>query len=121
MRPSAIFNIGYMPRWCIVCIDTALSFFAIILSYLLRFNFETERIEKSHFIRSIYITLFVYLVFFFIFQSFKEIIRHTTFRGILKVFFVALSASLFLMLLNIVFNNTARIVPYSVIGINFFI
>jgi FlaA1/EpsC-like NDP-sugar epimerase len=101
--------------------DVTLSFFAIILSFLLRFNFETQRIHKGVFTRSILITLSVYLFFFFIFKPFKEIIRHTTFNGVLKIFFTVLSANLFLILLNIVFRTYPLLVPYSVTGINFFI
>ncbi len=121
MKPIVTFNIGYMPRWCIIFMDIMLSFFAIILSYLLRFNFHTERIENRDFIRGICFTLAAYLFFFFIFRSFTEIIRHTTFRGILRVLLVAISASVLLLVLDIVFDNVTRLVPYSVIGINFFI
>ena len=121
MKFLKIFNIGYMPRWLIVCMDTILSFFAIILSYLLRFNFETQRVNKSPFIRAIFITLSVYLIFFFIFRSFKEIIRHTTFDGVFKIFFTVLSANLFLITLNVAFSSHVLLIPYSVLGINFFI
>ncbi len=121
MKLSSIFNIGYMPRWFIVCMDVTLSFFSIVLSWLLRFNFETQKINKTAFTRTILIAVCVYLVFFFIFQSFKEIIRHTTFTGVTKIVFAVLSANLFLTVLNVVFSQHADLLPYSVLGINFFI
>ncbi len=121
MKSFAIFNIGYMPRWFIIFMDTLLSFFSIILSYLLRFNFETQRIDKKFFTGGIIITLSVYIIFFFIFQSFKEIIRHTTFRGVLKICLAILSANFFLIIMNLFFDKKIHLVPYSVIGINFFI
>src|SRR5947209_4453740 len=113
MKLANIFNIGYMPRWLIVCLDIVLSFFAIVLSYLLRFNFETQRIDNVPFVRAIFITLSVYLIFFFIFKSFKEIIRHTTFAGVLKIFLAVLSANVLLIILNVVFNSHFLLVPYS--------
>src|SRR6478736_8931125 len=121
MKPSAILNIGYMPRWCIVCMDVVLSFFAVILSYLLRFNFETQRIDKYRFTRAIFITVTVYFLFFLIFRSFKEIIRHTTFNGVFRIFLAVLSANLSLLLINLIFSDNEYLVPNSVIGINFFI
>ena len=121
MKFARIFNIGYMPRWLIVCMDIFLSFFAIILSYLLRFNFQIQRVNKDPFTRAIFVTLSVYLICFFIFRSFKEIIRHTTFDGVLKIFFAVLTANLFLITLNSVFSSRVLLVPYSVLGINFFI
>ena len=96
MKVSSIFNVGYMPRWLIVCMDVVLSFFSILLSYLLRFNFETQKIDKEVFVRGIIATLCVYLVFFLVYRSFKEIIRHTTFNGILRILFAVASANLFL-------------------------
>lgn len=121
MKPFSILKIGYMPRWLIVCLDMLLSFFSIILSYLLRFNFETQKIDTSLFTRGIAISVGVYLIFSFIFQSFKEIVRHTTFRGVLKIFLAALSASLFLLVLNFILKNELRLIPYSIVIINFFI
>ena len=90
IRPLKLFNIGYMPRWFIICMDVAFSFFSIILSILLRFNLETQKINKTLFTRTVLITVLVYFLFFFIFQSFKEIIRHTTFRGVLKILLAVL-------------------------------
>src|SRR6478609_8922977 len=121
MKVSSIFNIGYMPRWLIVCMDVVLAFFSILLSYLLRFNFDTERIDNDSFIQTISITVAVYFVSFLIFRSFKEIIRHTTFKGVLKIFLAVLSASIFLVFINLIFSDQFALVPYSVTGINFFI
>src|SRR6476660_5753336 len=105
MKPTDLFKIGYMPRWCIVCMDLLLSFFAVILSYLLRFNFETQRIDKYRFTRAIFITLAVYFIFFLIFRSFKEIIRHTTFNGVFRIFLAVLSANISLLSINLVFSS----------------
>src|SRR5205809_5607843 len=121
MKLATLFSIRYVPRWCIVCMDVLLTFFAVVLSYLLRFNFDTQKINKNFFTRGILITVLAYLFFFFIFKSFKEVIRHTTFRGILRIFLTVSSASLFLIVTDIALNNKIRLVPYSLIGINFFI
>lgn len=110
-----------MPRWLVVCMDLFLSFFSIILSYLFRFNFQTQRINTSLFTRGIIATVSVYLVFFLIFRSFKEIIRHTTVRGVSKIFLAVLSANVCLLACNFLFASNSYLVPYSVIGINFFI
>src|ERR1044072_6118469 len=119
MKPSAILKICYMPRWIIVCMDVVLSFFAIMLSYLLRFNFETQKINKDSFMQAISITIAAYILFFFIFKPFKEIIRHTTINGILKISRAVLSANICLLLLNLIFDK--HVVPTSISCINFFI
>ena len=121
MKPLAIFNIGYMPRWLIISMDLIFSFFAIILSYLLRFNFATEKIDTNLFLRGISFTLLVYLISFFLFKSYKEIIRHTTFIGVFKILMAVLSANALLLLMDFILGKEYRFVPYSVVGINFFI
>lgn len=110
-----------MPRWFIASMDAVLSFFSILLSYLLRFNFETQKIDKHKFIVAIVATLVVYLISFFIFRSFKEIIRHTTFKGVFKIFLSVFTASAALLCINLVFFKGDYLVPISIICINFFI
>ena len=101
--------------------DVTLSFFSIVFSFLLRFNFETEKIDTDIFTRGIVITVSVYLLFFYIFRSFKEIIRHTTVNGVLKIFLAVVTANLFLLTANAVFSSEVLLVPNSVTLINFFI
>src|SRR3954452_13110303 len=122
MKLTNLFKLGFMPRWAIVFMDIFLSFASVVLSFLLRFNFQTEKIRSDLFIRSISVTLAVYLVCFFIFKSYKEIIRHTTFRGILRIFKSVGVANLSLIISNLVFTGTSSLlVPNSVLLINFFI
>ncbi len=110
-----------MPRWFIASMDVVLSFFSILLSYLLRFNFETQKIDKNKFIVAILATLIVYLICFFLFKSFKEIIRHTTFKGVFKIFLSVFTASAALLCINLIFFKGDYLVPISIICINFFI
>lgn len=111
-----------MPRWAIIFMDIFLSFASIVLSFLLRFNFQTERISSALFVKSISVTLPVYLVCFFIFKSYKEIIRHTTFTGIFRLLKAIGAANLLLMALNLAFRSENSVLaPNSVLMINFFI
>src|SRR6478735_4624647 len=123
MKISSLLNLRYLPRWITILIDTFLSFISIILSYLFRFNFNTEQITGDLFARGILITVNVYLISFLVIQSYKEIIRHTTLQGILKILMAVFSANVFLIVLNILFIQIAGVllVPYSVLFIDFFI
>jgi FlaA1/EpsC-like NDP-sugar epimerase len=123
MKISSILNLRYLPRWITILIDTFLAFISIILSYLFRFNYNTEKITSDLFARGILITVSAYLVSFLVIQSYKEIIRHTTLQGILKILMAVFSANVFLIILNILFLQFADIllVPYSVLFIDFFI
>src|SRR5437763_8209339 len=102
MKLTNLLKLGFMPRWAIVFMDIFLSFASVVLSFLLRFNFQTEKISSVLFIRSISVLLAVYLVCFFLFKSYKEIIRHTTFTGILRIFKAVGVANLILILSNLI-------------------
>src|SRR3954469_18119644 len=122
MKLTNLLKLGFMPRWAIVFMDLFLSFGSVILSFLLRFNFATEKISSVLFVRGISITLAVYFVCFFIFKSFKEIIRHTTYVGILRVFKAVVLANSLLIILNLFLRGkNIVLVPNSVLLINFFI
>jgi FlaA1/EpsC-like NDP-sugar epimerase len=110
-----------MPRWFVVCLDLTLTFFSIILSYLLRFNFETAQINKDNFVRTIILTLSTYFACFLIFKPYKEIIRHTTFHGVFRILLAALTANIILLFTTYFFSGEVRLVPYSITIINFFI
>jgi FlaA1/EpsC-like NDP-sugar epimerase len=122
MKLTNLLKLGFMPRWAIVFMDIFLSFASVVLSFLLRFNFQTERISSNLFIRSISVLLAVYLVCFFLFNSYKEIIRHTTFTGILRIFKAVGVANLLLILFNLIYSDASLVlIPNSVLLINFFI
>src|SRR6478752_2317355 len=122
MKLTNLLKLGFMPRWAIVFMDLFLCFGSVILSFLLRFNFATEKISSVLFIRGISVTLIVYFLCFFIFKSYKEIIRHTTFIGILRVLKAVALANFSLIIFNLVLRgNNSVLVPNSVLLINFFI
>ena len=123
MNLSNLLKLGYTPRWVIISMDVFLSLLSVILSFLLRYNFRTEAIINELFIRGIVITVLLYLVSFIITKSYKEVIRHTTFRSVLKIFFAVLTANIGIIVINILFvnKNDLVMVPYSVLCINCFI
>ena len=75
------------------------------------------------FTRSLLIMTGVYIVSFIILKSYAEIIRHTTFRGVLKILFAVLLANIALLIIDIFFSakSDASLIPYSVLCINFFV
>ena len=123
MKFGNIVNLGYTPRWVIISIDIFLSFFSVILSFLLRFNFRPSAIINDLFLRGILVIVGLYIISFFIVKSYKEIIRHATYRSVLNILYAILIATTCLLILNVIIGKTDSfyVVPYSVILINFFI
>lgn len=113
-----------MPRWIIVMLDVSLTFMAVILSFLFRFNFKTTRIADKMFLTSLAIITGTYLLCFVVFKTYKEIVRHTTIQGVLRILGTSFIATVILLLVNYFYGsgtNGQLLIPFSVICINFFV
>jgi FlaA1/EpsC-like NDP-sugar epimerase len=123
MKRITIDNIRYLPRWSIFCMDFFLSLFSIIISYLLRFNFDIEDARKDFIFSGVLIMISLYLVGFLCFKSYKQIIRHTTLHGITRILLLVLFVNISIVLLNILSSDLTGVhfVPYSILVINSFI
>lgn len=124
MKITDLLNMKYMPRWIIVMLDVSLTFMAVILSFLFRFNFKTTRIADKMFLTSLAIITGTYLLCFVVFKTYKEIVRHTTIQGVLRILGTSFIATVILLLVNYFYGSTTSgqlLIPFSVICINFFV
>lgn len=110
------------PRWIIFLIDVAICFLALMLAYQVRFNFRVPAIEIELWKYAIPAVMGTRIVSFFISRIYQGIIRYTSNKDALRIFYTITAGSVFLSLLNIVTYQTAGIyaVPYSIIIIEYF-
>lgn len=111
-----------IPRWIILTIDIAICAFALLLGYLLRFNFNLEEIEERPVLKVLFCVIVIRLVLFYIFKIYAGIIRYTSSRDAIRIFGVILLGSLVFTLGNIItyfFINGSYIIPFSIIIIEF--
>jgi FlaA1/EpsC-like NDP-sugar epimerase len=96
-----LFSKYSIPKWMVFITDNLAVFLAFIIAYLLRFNFDTSKINFTVIFDQALITLFVYSVYSLIFHSYSGLLRHTTLTDITLVFIVTTisSGSLFLITL----------------------
>ena len=93
-------NLGYLPRWIIICIDVFIVSLASYLTYLVVSNL-TLRFYTTYSAFFRYSLVVVVHVFFFLFyRTYAGIIRHSSFFDALKLFFSTFSAFLVLVLFN---------------------
>lgn len=121
MNPIAYLRL--MPRWAIFFIDIFLTGNALVLAYLLRFNFKTELIDGSEFTRGLAFGLISYAVCFLAFRSYSGIIRHTNTQDTVKIWITATVAAGLLYLSGLITSKyyPFNLVPTSVILIHYFI
>ncbi len=113
---------SHLPRWFILVIDTFFVFCALIVAYLLRFNFHIPQSERDTFVYVFPFVICCRALSFYITGVYKNIIRYTEARDVQQIVVVLTAVSCFFALAN---QITYRIfsghfaVPYSIIAIEF--
>lgn len=112
------------PRWIIFFIDVFISIFSLLLAYLIRFDSGNLLldVELDVFIAAFPFYIFIKIISFWIFGTFRGIIRHTSTHDNKKIFFAAtFSTALFLMLspIRAYYLDGNYFLPMSVIVIEY--
>ncbi len=123
MKLTKILNIKYIPCWIILLMDIFHTIFSLTISYLLRFNFIVEDIRPNISISSFLIIIGIYSTAFISLRSHKQVIRHSTFQGISKMFMVVVIVNMVLIITNMVLYraDNIQLIPYSILIINAFV
>ena len=110
------------PRWIIFLIDLCICLCSLMLAYLVRFNFRVPEIEISYWKIAIPAMIIVRAGSFFITKIYQGIIRYTSTKDALRVFYTISSGSIFLALANPVsyYFSGIYLVPFSIIIIEYF-
>lgn len=110
------------PRWIIFLIDIVICLGSIMLAYQVRFNFRVPEKEIEHWVYVIPTVLIVRVISFFISKIYQGIIRYTSTRDALRVFYTITAGSIFMAVANMGSYMWAKffLVPYSIIIIDYF-
>jgi FlaA1/EpsC-like NDP-sugar epimerase len=110
------------PRWLIFVIDLIIAVSAVLLAYLLRFNFAIPSSELKPLPQIVLYMALVRSVSFVIARSYAGIIRYTSTGDALRVFGTVLGGSFAFVITNLVtfyFIGSYFFIPFSVIIIDF--
>jgi len=82
-------------------IDMSAVYFAFLIAYMLRYNFEVYSFETSLAFSQAFVVLAVYTLFMILFQSYAGMIRHTTLKDTYKIIFSDTSALIVLFIVTL--------------------
>jgi len=119
-----IFRGKNTPRWIIFVIDLTITVFAVIMAYLVRFNFDIPQNEIDTFNIVIPILLVVRATSFIVAKTYAGIIRYTSSKDSERIFITLTAGSLIFALINVVtyFGWEGKfIIPFSIIIIEYLI
>lgn len=117
-----MFEKKYTPRWIVFAIDVFISFASIIISYLLRFNFEIPDSEVVSLYVIVPFVVSIRILTFIIARTYAGIIRYSGMYDSKRIFLTILSGSIFILFSNVFSHNyitNTYIVPTSVVIIDF--
>ncbi|HNW68445.1 MAG TPA: nucleoside-diphosphate sugar epimerase/dehydratase [Bacteroidales bacterium] len=115
-----------VPSWWVLGVDVVCVLVASVISVILRDNFAI--FSQTHFQLFDYlffpiVIVGVQIIFFFVFKSYKIVVRYTNTKDIALIFLSCFSAALCLEVINIFsyFINQTFLIPHSILTMEFFI
>lgn len=111
------------PRWIIFILDALIVAFGVVLAFMLRFNFQIPEDNQRPLLLLVVIAVIVRSLFFLFFSIHSGIVRYTSTKDVVKIFFAIISGSLTFILINGVTFITREyfLFPISIISIEFFV
>lgn len=110
------------PRWIIFSIDLFICLASLMLAYQLRFNFRVPAIEIDRWIVAIPSMMAIRTLSFLISRIYAGIIRYTSTRDALRIFYTITAGTIAAGLLNFIALRLIGfyLVPFSILVIDYF-
>ncbi len=111
-------NLGYLPRWVILCIDIFVLTISVVMT-----NFILERFGQDYIVITKYqslgfsLYLIVNIISFRLFRIYSGIIRYSSYVDAIKIFFSQVSTFIVFFSINVVFWLLKGIFLYQTVGL----
>jgi FlaA1/EpsC-like NDP-sugar epimerase len=111
------------PRWIVFTADAIMVTCSLLLAYLLRFNFSIPVEEAQRLPSIVLFFLLIRIVFFFVYKTYAGIIRYTSTRDAVRIFFMLMAGSLVFGILNVIRFVSIQVyfLPISIIILEYII
>lgn len=96
---------SYLPRWIVLTIDMVICVLSLGLVYFFLQNTPTPYKDLESVYLQVSILLGVNLIYFVVFKTYSGIIRHSTFKDIIKLAFSALATGVTILIFNLFFTT----------------
>lgn len=117
-------NIGYLPRWAILCFDSTILLLAIVFTKIIVSNLQNINYVSFFPTSQEFIVILVNILFFILFRTYAGLIRHSTFIDAVKFFLASASTLVAVLGIHYIYllitGETLLLVPeilvYSIIS-----
>jgi FlaA1/EpsC-like NDP-sugar epimerase len=105
-------NLGYLPRWLIVCIDLFVLMLSFFFTYLIFKGMGLDYITTPYNILFISSLFGINLFFFWLFRTYSGIIRHSSNIDAVKLLFSQISVLIIFLAFNLIAEIFLKQKPY---------
>ena len=96
-------NLGYLPRWIVLLLDTFTIAVSSILTYFLFKGVKLDYIQAEQELIPFVAYILVNVFFFWVFKTYSGIIRHSSYIDALKLFFAQSATLVVMVVINFIF------------------
>jgi FlaA1/EpsC-like NDP-sugar epimerase len=116
-------NLGYLPRWIIICIDIVLLAIAILITHLIISNLTFGNYDVFSITQRYAIIIFTNLFCFFVYRTYAGIIRYSTIKDALRLLQATFTAFVILVAFNYFhyFINGNKVFLIPLLAVNFIV
>ena len=114
------------PRWVIIVLDLSISFVALMLAYLIRFDLKADpdviRNAWAVLSKSLIIFFGGKFIIFYLFKIHKGLVRHTSTEDLKRIFYALTSCSLLFLIFGVIrfkYFDRAFLFPMSVLIVEY--
>ena len=104
---------AYLPAWFILLIDMFTANFAFLLAYLVCYSNLKQPVVVDAFLLKFGLNILIFFLFFYLFRTYRSVLRYSGLRDLLRVFMAILSANISMLIISEVlsFFWPVRIMP----------
>lgn len=110
-------NLGYLPRWIILCIDIFIICLSAFLTYIILKQFGEYYILPNYTVEGVVLYIFTNLLFFRVFRIYSGIVRYSSYVDAFKILFSQTAAFIIFLCVNAIFFLIEKSYIFSTIGL----
>lgn len=96
-------NLGYLPRWIVLCLDITVIVFSLIVTYFSFQGLKLNFINKYHLLEGTLLYLAVNIFYFWVYRTYSGIVRYSSYVDALKLLLSQFSTFATIIIFNFIF------------------
>jgi FlaA1/EpsC-like NDP-sugar epimerase len=93
-------NIKYLPRWCVLLLDTFLLLCSIVLTAIILLDLHISHLKVLNVTQQVLLVIGIHFTFMLLFKTYAGLIRHSSYMDALKLLLASICTFVVLLIIN---------------------